>query len=348
MMAFLFLSINEIITSLISTFRSRWDILVTFILSTIGSFFVSRKLQDRQFNMEAARIHFEMIRNNVIKVLIEALEKDFLDLEFKSERYYPKFVNAYPATYTRITGLGKRNIEAVSESAEFHIEFYRYKHLYEDLLENHYPELNEFFKKYFEAVRNFHNNTVRFRKEVESEVKQYLEKRKIKYELAEGNLDCFSLLELSLGICHILWHVKLMASRSGTDIESILRDILDIAVTIKKLKPPLIGIDHVHVVKVGNEIVYRSKDVKKVENARKTIRDMVFLISRNNKIVNLAEEILNAEEAYHRNSEKLLTTLKKLYVMPVFKMEKKWLFIIKCPYVKSKIEVPKDDPDHLK
>ena len=70
---------------------------------------------------------------------------------------------------------------------------------------------------------------------------------------------------------------------------------------------------------------------------------MIYSISSDDKIINLAREMKNAEDIYFNNSGELLATLKKLYAMPIFKMENKWFFITKCPYVKPKIKLPEDN-----
>jgi len=295
--------------------------------------------------MEAARIHFDMLRNSVVKLLIEALEKNFLDFKYETEGCYPKFRPTFPAPAMTAGVFDKAFTENVAKSIKFYNKFIKYEHFYEDLVENHYPELTKLFKRYFETTRNFHNATKLLREAVEHEVANYLEKRGLKHVFIRGNqVDCFFVLDLVLGVCQLLRFLALIKNvkkLTKAEIKLLFRDMMGEVVEKEVVSAPADVGHPMYAVKVEAKTVYRSQDIKKVENAEKIIHDTISLIIDNDKVLNLAGEMVNAENVYFSEQKKLLGTLKKLYAMPVFKMEKEWLFIIKCPYVKPKIEVPK-------
>jgi len=132
---------------------------------------------------------------------------------------------------------------------------------------------------------------------------------------------------------------------TGAEIKLISRDIVKKLVKKEVVMSPIVVSYEMRAVKVGTRTVYRSQDIKKAESAKKIIHNMTSLIVDNDKIISLAGDMVNAENVYSSKHKKLLNELKRLYAMPVFEVKKKWFFKIKCPYVKSKIEVPKDDLD---
>jgi len=250
------------------------------------------------------------LKKRVIEPLIVALENHALSCE-ENKRGIPSARIRYASV--RVYEITKK----------FDME------LFCDLLEAHYPSLKELWLEYCELFRKSSEGESRYKEKFSSEVIGYLKSKNLPYiEKYDSKVTNHYFAQYLIDTLRGFFE-RVMDFPEAK--EKILAEEIE---SVKKELGRGLWLVTYH----GAPIIYITNSEKMAEKSRGEVINLIKLVMKNESISKLFKECKTLKDRLYKKGEELKKALGDLNRKVVFNFEKKWKIIVKCPYVKEKIE----------
>jgi len=283
------------------------------IFSHLISWLKSVTLQRRRLHLDAKFKHIHKIKEKVINLLIEALERDILICEKCDHSQYPR-----PKISNFLLP------EIISYSIEFETKFDEM--YFFDLLVNHDPKLGELWSEYCKIRQRKEEEDKKFEKIISFETIRYMEEKNLPYSKESSSEDHYIISQITKGFCKFLYHIITAEIKGGLSKE-----------VIKKYFPQtpydyITYISKMFCVKIAEHRIYITNNHQMAKNAEKETYSLIIYLLKNSSIKEVLKEWIRTRILFDQLKNKLLEHLKKLSRMENLKLLKEWNWK-NCQYI---------------